>query len=90
MRRRSPTPPRDIEVTGESAVATIAHELVTEDRSSCGPGRAALRRPLELVATAEGWRAASLTAEKLAGLEPADACGRVKMRRVPPEDTPAG
>ena len=31
--------PRDIEVAREGTVATIAHELVTEDRSPCGPVR---------------------------------------------------
>ena len=67
--------PRDIEVTGEGDVATIAHELVTEDRSSCGPVERRFGVLWKLVATAEGWRAASLTAEKLAGQEPADACG---------------
>ena len=67
--------PRDIEVASEGAVATIAHELVTEDRSSCGPVERRFAVRWKLVATAEGWRAAGLTAEKRAGQEPADACG---------------
>jgi hypothetical protein len=67
--------PRDIEVASEGAVATIAHELVTEDRSSCGPVERRFAVRWKLVTTAEGWRAASLTAEKLAGQEPAEACG---------------
>ena len=67
--------PRDIEVANEGAAATIAHELVTEDRSSCGPVERRFAVRWKLVATAEGWRAASLTAEKRAGQEPGEACG---------------
>ena len=71
---RSSTP-RDIEVAQEGGVTTIAHELVTEDRSSCGPVRRVFAVRWELVATAGGWRATSLGAVKRSGLEPAEACG---------------
>jgi len=66
--------PRDIEVASEGDVATIAHELVTEDRSPCGPVERRFAVRWKLVATADGWRAASLTAVKRAGAEPEDAC----------------
>jgi hypothetical protein len=66
--------PRDIEVARAGAVATIAHELVTEDRSSCGPIERRFAVRWRLVATGEGWRAASLTAQKRSGAEPEDAC----------------
>ena len=66
--------PRDIEVASEGGVATIAHELVTEDRSSCGPVERRFTVRWKLVATGDGWRAASLTAEKRSGPEPEDAC----------------
>ena len=66
--------PRDIEVAHEGSVATIAHELVTEDRSPCGPVERRFAVRWKLVATADGWRAASLTAVKRAGAEPEDAC----------------
>ena len=66
--------PRDIVIAGGGDVATVAHELVTEDRSSCGPVERRFAVRWRLVATAEGWRAASLTAEKRSGAEPEDAC----------------
>jgi hypothetical protein len=66
--------PRDIEVASEGSVATIAHELVTEDRSSCGPVERRFAVRWKLVLTDGGWRAASLTAEKRAGRDPGDAC----------------
>jgi hypothetical protein len=67
--------PRDIEVAREGGVTRIAHELVTEDRSACGPVRRVFAVRWELVPAAEGWRVTRLTAAKLAGLEPAEACG---------------
>ena len=66
--------PRDIEVATDGAVATIAHELVTEDRSSCGPVRRRFAVRWKLVLEPAGWRAASLSGVKLAGPEPAEAC----------------
>jgi hypothetical protein len=66
--------PRDIEVASEGPVATIAHELVTEDRSSCGPVERRFAVRWRLVLTDGGWRVASLTAEKRSGREPGDAC----------------
>ena len=66
--------PRDIEVAHEGAVATIAHELVTEDRSPCGPVERTFDVSWRLTLTDGGWRAASLSAVKRAGAEPADAC----------------
>jgi hypothetical protein len=66
--------PRDIEVASEGSVATIAHELVTEDRSSCGPVERRFAVRWKLVHTDGGWRAAGLTAEKRSGGEPGDAC----------------
>ena len=66
--------PRDIEVARDGAVATIAHELVTEDRSSCGPVERRFAVRWKLVLAQDGWRAASLSAVKLAGSEPAEAC----------------
>jgi len=66
--------PRDLEVASEGSVATIAHELVTEDRSSCGPVERRFAVRWKLVLTDGGWRAASLTAEKRSGREPGDAC----------------
>jgi hypothetical protein len=66
--------PRDIEVAAEGAVAMIAHELVTEDRSSCGPVRRRFAVRWRLVLTDGGWRAAGLTAHKRSGAEPGDAC----------------
>jgi hypothetical protein len=67
--------PRDVEVAGDGALATIAHELVTEDRSSCGPVERRFAVRWRLVATGEGWRVTSLTAVKRAGQEPDEACG---------------
>jgi hypothetical protein len=66
--------PRDIEVARDGAVATIAHELVTEDRSSCGPVERRFAVRWKLVLAEDGWRAASLSGVKLAGSEPAEAC----------------
>ena len=66
--------PRDIEVVRDRAVATIAHELVTEDRSRCGPVERTFDVSWRLTLTDGGWRAASLTAVKRAGAEPAEAC----------------
>jgi len=66
--------PRDIEVAHEGSVATIAHELVTEDRSSCGPVQRSFAVRWKLVLTDGGWRATSLTAEKRSGRDPGDAC----------------
>ena len=66
--------PRDIEVAHEGSVATIAHELVTEDRSPCGPVERTFDVSWRLTLTDGGWRAASLSAVKRAGAEPADAC----------------
>jgi hypothetical protein len=66
--------PRDIEVATDGAVASIAHELVTEDRSSCGPVRRRFAVRWKLVRSDVGWRAASLTGVKRAGPEPAEAC----------------
>jgi len=66
--------PRDIEVAHEGAVATIAHELVTEDRSPCGPVERTFDVSWRLTLTDGGWRVASLSAVKRAGAEPADAC----------------
>jgi hypothetical protein len=66
--------PRDIEVAREGAVATIAHQLVTEDRSSCGPVQRRFAVRWKLVLTDGGWRAASLTAAKRSGEEPEHAC----------------
>ncbi len=66
--------PRDIEVAKDGPVASIAHELVTEDRSSCGPVRRRFAVRWRLVVTGEGWRAESLSGAKLAGPEPAEAC----------------
>lgn len=66
--------PRDMEVARDGAVATIAHELVTEDRSSCGPVRRRYAVRWKLVLAQDGWRAASLSGSKLAGPEPAEAC----------------
>ena len=67
--------PRDIEVARDGAAATVAHELVTEDRSACGPVRRRFAVRWRLVLAADGWRAASLTAFERAGPEPAEACG---------------
>ena len=69
--------PRDIEVAHEGVGGNsirIAHELVTEDRSSCGPVRRSFSVRWRLVLTDGGWRAAGLTAEKRSGREPGDAC----------------
>ena len=66
--------PRDIEVAREGAVATIAHELVTEDRSPCGPVQQTFDVSWRLTLTDGGWRAASLSAVRRAGAEPAEAC----------------
>jgi hypothetical protein len=66
--------PRDIEVARDGSVASIAHELVTEDRSSCGPVRRRFAVRWRLALTPGGWRAASLSGAKLAGPEPAEAC----------------
>ncbi len=66
--------PRDIEVARDGAVATVAHELVTADRSACGPLRRRFAVHWRLVLAGEGWRAVSLSAVKRAGPEPAEAC----------------
>jgi hypothetical protein len=66
--------PRDIEVARDGTVATIAHELVTEDRSSCGPVERRFAVRWRLVLAEDGWRAARLSGVKLAGAEPAGAC----------------
>ena len=69
--------PRDIEVAHEGVGGKsirIAHELVTEDRSACGPVRRTFLVRWRLERTGEGWRAASLTGVKRAGPEPAEAC----------------
>ena len=74
--------PRDIEVAHEGAVATIAHELVTEDRSPCGPVRQTFDVSWRLILVDAGWRAESLSAVKRAGPEPADACGSHNAARA--------
>ena len=66
--------PRDIEVAREGAAVTLAHELVTEDRSSCGPVRRTFFVRWRLEPDGDGWRAAGLTGVKRAGPEPAEAC----------------
>ena len=66
--------PRDMEVAREGAVVTVAHELVTEDRSACGPVRRRFQIRWRLVQSAGGWRAASLEGVKRSGSEPAEAC----------------
>jgi len=69
--------PRDIEVAHEGVGGKsirIAHELVTEDRSSCGPVQRSFAVRWRLVLTDGGWRATSLTAEKRSGRDPGDAC----------------
>ena len=66
--------PRDMEVAREGAVVTVAHELVTEDRSPCGPVRRSFHIRWRLVQAAGGWRAASLEGVKRSGAEPAVAC----------------
>jgi hypothetical protein len=66
--------PRDMEVAREGAVVTVAHELVTEDRSPCGPVERSYRIRWRLVQTGAGWRAASLEGVKRSGPEPAEAC----------------
>ena len=66
--------PRDIEVAREGAVASIAHELVTEDRSPCGPVQQTFDVSWRLTLTDDGWHAASLSAVRRAGAEPAEAC----------------
>jgi hypothetical protein len=66
--------PRDIEVAHEGAVASLAHELVTEDRSACGPVRRSFLVRWRLERSGDGWRAASLTGVKRTGPEPAEAC----------------
>lgn len=66
--------PRDIAVERDGSVATIAHELVTEDRSSCGPVRRRFAVRWRLVLGTSGWRAASLTGVKRSGPEPDAAC----------------
>jgi hypothetical protein len=69
--------PRDIEVAHEGVGGKsirIAHELVTEDRSSCGPVKRRFAVRWKLVLATDGWRAASLSGVKRAGPEPAEAC----------------
>lgn len=66
--------PRDIELAREGAAVSLAHELVTEDRSSCGPVRRTFRVRWRLEPDGDAWRAASLTGVKTAGPEPAGAC----------------
>jgi hypothetical protein len=66
--------PRDMDVQREGAVATVAHELVTEDRSPCGPVQRRFAVRWRLVLAADGWRASSLEGAKRAGPEPAEAC----------------
>jgi hypothetical protein len=66
--------PRDIEVAREGAAVSLAHELVTEDRSSCGPVRRTYLVRWRLEPHGDGWRAASLTGVKRSGPEPAEAC----------------
>lgn len=66
--------PRAIEVTQEGAIATVAHELLAEDRTPCGPVRRTFAIRWKLAATEAGWRATSLTAVKRSGPEPAEAC----------------
>jgi hypothetical protein len=69
--------PRDIEVAHEGVGGKsirIAHELVTEDRSWCGPVQRSFAVRWRLVLTDGGWRATSLTAEKRSGRDPGDAC----------------
>jgi hypothetical protein len=66
--------PRDMEVVREGATATVAHELVTEDRSPCGPIERRFAIRWRLVLADDGWRAASLEGVKRAGPEPDAAC----------------
>ena len=66
--------PRDMEVVREGATATVAHELVTEDRSPCGPIERRFAIRWRLVLAGDGWRAASLEGVKRAGPEPDEAC----------------
>ena len=66
--------PQGIAVERDGSVATVAHELVTEDHSPCGPVRRRFAVRWRLVLGAEGWRAASLTGVKRSGPEPAAAC----------------
>ena len=66
--------PQGIAVERDGSVATVAHELVTEDRSPCGPVRRRFAVRWRLVLGAEGWRAASLTAVKRSGAAPDAVC----------------
>ena len=66
--------PRGIAVVRDGPRATVAHELVTEDRSPCGPLRRRFAVRWQLKLAADGWRAASLTAVERPSPEPAAAC----------------
>jgi hypothetical protein len=66
--------PRGIATERGGTVATVAHELVTADRSPCGPVHRRFAVRWRLVLGAGGWRAASLTAVKRSGPEPEAAC----------------
>ena len=66
--------PHGIAVQRDGSVAGIAHELVTEDRSPCGPVRRRFAVRWRLALGPEGWRAVALTAVKSSGPEPAAAC----------------
>jgi len=66
--------PRDIHVSRQGGLATVAHDLLAEDRTPCGPVRQTFAIRWRLAATDAGWRATSLTAVKRSGPEPAEAC----------------
>ena len=66
--------PHGIAVEREGPIASVAHELVTDDRSPCGPVRRRFAVRWRLVLDAGAWRAASLTAVKRSGPEPDVAC----------------
>ncbi len=66
--------PHGIAVERDGTVATVAHELVTDDRSPCGPVRRRFDVRWRLVLAGGAWRAASLAAVKRSGPEPAAAC----------------
>ena len=66
--------PQGIAVERDGSVAIVAHELVTDDRSPCGPVRRSFAVRWRLELGAEGWRATSLTAVKRSGAEPDAAC----------------
>ena len=66
--------PNGIAVEREGPIASIAHELIAEDRSPCGPVRRRFDVRWRLVLAAGGWRVASLSAVKRSGPEPVAAC----------------